>query len=133
MWPSKAENAILKVEQVDAVSTNDDGTHIWKLHWELCAGSRKHAREITISEPFRSDEYDEVTKYLDQALDNDWFTQDNADEVSRKIDVYRKSLFKKLKLGDYVGALRGRCLDVHVWPHSKIEDLDPSTVYNGSI
>ena len=119
MWPSKAGNAILKVEQVDAVYANDDGTHIWKLHWELyeSPGNRLHAQDITLLEPFVPDEYDEIAGYLDNSLDSDRFVQDSADEVSKMIDAYRKSLFEELKLEKYVGALCGRCLEVHIWPN----------------
>lgn len=118
MWPSKTENAILKVERADAVYT-DDGTHNWKLRRELYARPREllHAEDIIISEPFGSDGYDEIAENLDPGLDNDLLGQYNAEDVSRKIDAFKKSLFEELKLGNHVGAFRGRCLDVHVWPN----------------
>ena len=84
---------------------------------------------MTISQPFGSDEYDEMAENLDPGLDNNLLGQYNAKEVFRKIDAFRKPLFEELKLGNYVCAFRGRCLDVHIWPNPS-SDRGPRYIHS---
>lgn len=118
MLLSKADNAILIIEQKGAASDSDDGNRFWRIHWKLYLrpGKLHQQQDVGLSEPLAPEYRSEVADYLNQSLDDNDFDQTSADDVSQKIDVYRRSLFDKLKLDKHVDALRRRCLEIHIWP-----------------
>ena len=119
MLLSKADNALLIIEQNGAASTSDNGNRLWNIHWKLYSRPEKllHQKDVRLSEPLDPDDRSEIAEYLNQSLDDNDFDQTYADFTSQKIDDYRKSLFDELKIdNEYVGALRGMCLEIHIWP-----------------
>jgi hypothetical protein len=124
MWASNADLAILKIEQNGAVDAKPDGNHFWQLHWELNTGTKNppQNQDVRLHEPFTPKNYDKVAKYLDEALDDpnyDWQTTANDD--SKRIDVYRRNLFSGLRLISVVDAVRGKRLEIHIWPDKEHE------------
>ena len=116
---SDAENAILMIEQTGAIRTGNEENRLWKIHWKFYTrpGRLLHEKDVQLSEPFGLNDRSEVARYLNQSLDNDDFDQVEADEVSDRIDGYRNSLFDELKIdNEHLDALRGKCLEVHIWP-----------------
>ncbi|KAL9619077.1 MAG: hypothetical protein Q9160_006253 [Pyrenula sp. 1 TL-2023] len=117
------DNAVLKIEQKGPVDARPDGIYRWKLHWKLYGvpGHLLRERNVTLSEPFTSKRYDEIADYLDKSLDDQKFDQSDADEVSEKIDTYRKHLLDGLEICDHVRELRLRCLEVHICPDTRCD------------
>jgi heme-degrading monooxygenase HmoA len=123
MWASNADHAILKIEQNGAVLAKADGKHFWELHWVLNTGSKDplQERNVTLKEPFTPKMYDKVAKYLDEALDDPNFDQTQADKDSKRINDYRRNLFSGLKLISVIEAVRGKYLEIHIWPDKEHE------------
>jgi hypothetical protein len=123
MWTSNADHAILRIEQIGAVDAKGNGKHFWGLHWVLNTGPKKPLQNGTVrlEEPFTPKQYDKVAKYLDEALDDPNFDQTQANTDSDRLDDYRQKLFDRLKLISIVDAVRGKCLEIHIWPDKEHE------------
>lgn len=124
-----AANAVLIIEQKGAASTGKEGNRLWKIHWKLYSrpGKLLHQQDVRLSEPFDLNDRSEVAGYLNHKLDDNNFNQTHSDEVSQKIDGYRNCLFDELKIdNEHLGALRGKCLEIHIWPDKQPDRDSPS-------
>ena len=124
-----AENAILKIEQKGAASASKGRERFWEIHWKLYSrpGKLLHQQDVRLSEPFSLNDRNDVARYLNHSLDENDFDQIDADKVSQKIDGYRLSLFNELKIdNEHLGALRGKCLEIHIWPDKQPRPDSPS-------
>jgi len=116
-----AAHAILTIRQKAAVTTTQ-GKYCWDLHWKLDTGVGDPVQKnISLQEPFTTEEYNKIATYLDEALDDNHFDQTEGNRDSDLIDEYRRKLFNQLELGNVVETLRGRCLEIHVWPNKNYE------------
>ena len=115
---SNRERAVLKIEQKGPVIARDNGIHYWGIKWELSTGSKDFpvTEDIRLLEPLTPGAYDEVAEYLDEALDDPIFDQADANEQSKRVDRYRRELFKRLRLSRIINAVHGRILEIHIWP-----------------
>jgi hypothetical protein len=111
----------LKIWQQGAALPNVAGRYIWKIHWELDVGPGipPERRAFTFVEPFTPNQYEEIADYLDSSLDDDEFDENEADASSTQIDGYRTHLFRRLRLCNQLGALKGKSLEVHIWPDER--------------
>lgn len=127
MWFTKPQKIELEVQEQNHERTKKGNRQCWKTKVSLCQGEKKIDEwSCTIDDPFNQPDRNEIHEYFETSAKRDNIDEEKNSMISRKLDEYRVSLFKSLKLNNYLRYCKGKKVEIRIRANKTFRDQNNS-------